>query len=252
MTKKNAQKNASCDLSIIIPFLNEAGNILPLIQEIEESFHETSFEVIAIDDASTDSTCTELKMAMEKHPFLRVIRHSKRLGQSLAIRNGVFVARSDVIGLMDGDRQNPPSQLLKIYQNLKLIRPDKGMITGVRVNRCENKWRRLISFLANQIRRRLLNDSITDTGCSLKVIDKEIFLRIPSFRNMHRYYGALTLMVGGKVSEISVEDRPRIIGETKNTSFGRAFESIFDLLGVIWLKSRFSHAEILEVEKNNG
>ena len=125
------------------------------------------------------------------------------------------------------------------------------MVAGIRVTRCENKWRRLISFIANQFRRRLLRDQITDTGCSLKVIDKDIFLRIPGFRNMHRYYGALTLMVGGKIAEMAVEDRPRIVGETKYTSFGRAFEGIFDLLGVMWLKSRFSHADVLEVEKNN-
>lgn len=252
MTKKNSQKIEICDLSIIIPFLNEAGNILPLMQEIEESFHKINFEVISIDDASTDATRTELEMAMQKHPFLRVIRHSRRLGQSLAIRNGVFMARGDVIGLMDGDRQNPPSELFKIYQNLHLIRPDKGMVAGIRVNRCENKWRRFISFCANQFRRKLLRDSITDTGCSLKVIDKEIFLKIPGFRNMHRYYGALILMVGGKIAEMAVEDRPRIVGETKYTSFGRAFESIFDLLGVMWLKSRFNHADVLEVEKKNG
>lgn len=252
MTKKNSQKIEICDLSIIIPFLNEAGNILPLMQEIEESFHKINFEVISIDDASTDATRTELEMAMQKHPFLRVIRHSRRLGQSLAIRNGVFMARGDVIGLMDGDRQNPPSELHKIYQNLHLIRPDKGMVAGIRVNRCENKWRRFTSFFANQLRRKLLRDSITDTGCSLKVIDKEIFLKIPGFRNMHRYYGALILMVGGEIAEIAVEDRPRIVGDTKYTSFGRAFEGIFDLMGVMWLKSRFKYAHVLEVEKKNG
>lgn len=247
MTNYKEAYTKSCDLSIIIPFHNEAGNIIPLMEEIQDSFKEERFEVIGIDDASDDATSDELLLAMEAYTFLRVIRHSKRLGQSMALRNGIFASYGEIIGMMDGDGQNPPTELYKLYKRLDLIRPHKGMVAGIRVNRSENQWRRFISSFANRLRRSLLKDKLTDAGCSLKVIDRQICLAMPGFKNMHRYLAILTIMVGGRIAEIEVTDRKRNSGQTKYSTIGRALSGIVDLLGVMWLKSGYRLVKVEEI-----
>ncbi|WP_319024940.1 glycosyltransferase family 2 protein [Nisaea sediminum] len=228
-------------LSIIVPVLNEADNIAPLVAEIEAALTGVcSFEILYIDDASTDRTPEILTDLKATRPHLRIIRHDRTCGQSAGLRNGVLAARGELIATLDGDGQNDPADIPKLLAKYRETATGTRpvMITGHRVNRRDTASKRWASKYANKIRRLLLKDDNPDTGCSLKLYARETFLRFPYFDHMHRFLPALAKRENCAVHVVPVNHRHRRHGQSKYSNLGRALVGIPDLLGVAWLLRR--------------
>jgi dolichol-phosphate mannosyltransferase len=228
-------------ISVIIPLLNESGNVLPLIEEIAKALTAyppvgQAFEIVCVDDGSTDSTGQEVKQAHANNPNVRLIRHPKCMGMSAALRNGIRRARAKWILTIDGDRQNDPADAPRLL-DLAWMKGINGkiLVAGIRVNRRDTTGKRLASRFANKIRKALLNDNCPDTGCSLKVFPRDSYLELPFFSGLHRFMPALFKLYGHECLFTPVNDRPRVQGVSKSDFLGRAIRGIYDLLGVIWL-----------------
>lgn len=243
---------ASCadfsgSLSVVVPVRNEAGNVEPLIAEIHAALDGiVDYEVIYVDDGSTDATPVELAQARARFPRLRSVRHRHCCGQSTAIATGVRMARHPWIATLDGDCQNDPADLPRLLVMIGAGRrvADLGLIVGWRVERHDSRVRKLSSRIANGVRGRLLGDATPDTGCGLKVFVRDVFLRLPFFDHMHRFLPALFLREGMQVVSVPVSHRPRKAG-TSNYGIGnRLWVGIVDLAGVMWLRSRMRLPDI--------
>ena len=229
-------------VTVVIPALNEAGNIGRLIDETYKAVPADRLEaVIVVDDGSTDATPEEIKSRIGQAGYtgLRYMRHDARSGQSTALRTGVLAAMSPIIATMDGDGQNDPADLPALLE--KLASPGEAgptLVNGVRVNRKAEGSKRWASKAANKIRDWVLNDGCPDTGCGIKVYHRDVYLRLPFFTSMHRYMPALFQTYGQEVDYAPVNDRPREAGTSKYSNFGRAMVGIYDLIGVSWLRRR--------------
>ncbi|MFQ5757982.1 MAG: glycosyltransferase family 2 protein [Acidiferrobacterales bacterium] len=228
------------ELSVVVPVHNEAGNIVPLVAEIETALGlNVDFEIVFIDDGSSDAGPEELALARRNHPRLKVIRHHVQCGQSAALWTGVAVSRSPWIATLDGDGQNDPTDILSLVRTRdESDDPNLQMVTGVRRKRRDNLLKRLSSQIANGVRRRVLRDGITDTGCGLKLFKREAFLALPFFDHMHRFLPALIQRGGGTVLEVPVNHRPRLSGVSNYGVINRAWTGVVDTLGVAWLQRR--------------
>jgi glycosyltransferase involved in cell wall biosynthesis len=230
-------------LSIVAPMYNEAGGAQTLVGEIAAALASINHEIIIIDDGSTDETTTVLESVKGVHPQMRILRHHQNAGQSRAIRTGVIAARAPIIAMLDGDGQNDPADIPALFEKLSASKGRVAMFAGERRARRDSATKRWASSFANGLRRRLLNDGANDTGCGLKVFDREAFLRLPYFDHMHRYLPALMRREGFNVEFMPVSHRPRVHGASKYTNFGRLIVAIRDLLGVLWLLSRAKSPE---------
>lgn len=216
--------------------MNEAENVPLLVDEIFEVLPaEPAFEVILVDDGSTDGTWAVAEAAATRHPNLRLVRHDTRCGQSAALRSGARAARGDWMVTMDGDRQNDPRDIPAL---MALATGDVALVGGLRRRRADTLSKRLASRFANWLRRSLLRDDCRDTGCGLKVMRRDVFLGLPYFDALHRFIPALVRLHGHAVAFHEVNDRPRVYGQTKYTNWKRALLGLFDLLGVMWLTRR--------------
>lgn len=228
------------DISVVVPAHNEAGNVTRLAHEIAEAMAGRSYEMIFVDDCSTDTTQAELVGAKAEYPALRVLAHRRNAGQSRSIRTGIMAARGRIIGTMDGDGQNPPGDLPALID--ALTRPDApddlAVVGGRRVNRQDSAWKKLASRLGNGVRKALLRDDADDTGCGLKAFYREAYLKLPFFDHQHRFLYALFKREGYSAEFRDVGHRPRSAGKSKYTNIGRLFASLSDMLGVMWLNSR--------------
>ncbi|MDZ7591206.1 MAG: glycosyltransferase family 2 protein [Rubrivivax sp.] len=234
-------------LSVVVPVRNEADNVLPLIEEIHAALHDsTDFELIVVDDGSTDATAQRLAQAQAAFPRLRVVRHARGYGQSTAIASGVRAARHPWIATLDGDRQNHPADLPGLLDALRPGRraPNLAMVIGWRTARHDSAVRRLSSRIANGVRARLLGDATPDTGCGLKVFPRELFLRLPFFDHLHRFLPALVQREGGQVVSVPVSHRARPAGTSKYGIHNRLWVGIVDLFGVMWLQRRATRPAI--------
>ncbi|WP_341704962.1 glycosyltransferase family 2 protein [Ferrovibrio sp.] len=229
-------------LSVVIPVHNEADNIRSLLDEICAALRgRLNFEIVAVDDVSTDATPAILAAARQQMPELRPLRHRRNAGQSMAVLSGVRAARAPVIVTLDGDGQNDPADIPALWDAL-MAAPDGGaglLLAGHRVKRRDSQVKRLSSRIANGVRSRLLGDATPDTGCGLKMLHRDLFLRLPAFDHMHRFLPALVLRAGGAVRSVPVNHRPRGGGASHYGTWGRLKAGIVDLLGVIWLKRRW-------------
>ncbi len=231
-------------LSIVVPLLNEAGNVIPLIQEIERALTSygpigKNFEILCVDDGSTDATASEVRQIRDSIPQVRLVIHACRLGMSAAIRNGVRRARASWILTIDGDRQNDPADIPLLCNLAWSSGHDKKILVGgLRVNRRDTLGKRLASRFANEIRNFFLHDNCQDTGCSLKLFPRDSYLELPFFLGLHRFMPALFKLYGHDVLFSPVNDRPRTVGTTKSDILGRGLNGFFDLLGVIWIIKR--------------
>lgn len=228
------------DLSIVVPVRNEAGNVLPLIEEIHAALDGgESFEVIYVDDGSIDETAARLAQAASRFPKLRIVTHGQSCGQSAAIRSGVGAAQGAWIVTLDGDGQNDPADIPALVR-LALDAPAGGpdLVAGIRVKRRDGWFKRVMSRIANGVRQWLLRDDVSDTGCGLKMIRRSAFLQLPYFDHMHRYLPALVLRAGGRVQTVPVGHRPRLTGRSKYGLHNRLWVGIVDLFGVMWLLRR--------------
>ncbi len=235
---KKTTSKSDPEISIIIPVFNEQGNIAPLVDDIVSVFSGRVFEIIYVDDASTDATPAELSALQGRVSALRVLRHSRRSGQSAALRSGILAARSGLIATLDGDGQNLPADLLDLEKHVLAHRPGFVMAAGVRVNRQDGFLKRYASICARQIRCFLLRDSHPDTGCATKVFDRDLYLRLPYFDHMHRFLPPLARREGATVIAAPVGHAHRIAGVSKYRTLDRLLVGISDILGVMWLLRR--------------
>ena len=226
------------EISVLVPVMNEAGNIAPLIEEICAVFKGRRFEIIYIDDASTDDTAAELSALLKNVPQLRVLQHAERSGQSAAIWSGLWQARGVLIGILDGDGQNVPADFPALETALLNQGGSLAMAAGIRQHRNDSPARLLASRAAKLIRARLLSDTHPDSGCGIKILPRSLFLQLPFFNHMHRFMPSLVRRHGGVVIGIPVAHRPRKVGNSKYRILDRLFVGISDVLGVIWLLRR--------------
>ncbi len=233
-----SSKSSAPEISVVVPVMNEAGNITPLVTAILEAFKGRRIEIIYVNDASTDGTADELSALKKTTPQLRVLTHSKRSGQSAALRSGILAATAPLIGTLDGDGQNLPEDLVRLEQDVHANRPGLVMAAGYRVNRQDGASKRYASIAARKIRRWMLRDDHPDTGCATKVFDREIYLRLPYFDHMHRFMAPLARRDGAKVLACPVGHAARTTGVSKYKTLDRLMVGISDILGVMWLIRR--------------
>lgn len=228
------------DISILVPVMNEAGNIRPLLDEICDTFAGRRFEIIYVDDASDDATAKELLAALVDVPQLRVLRHNKRAGQSAAIRSGLLQANGSLIGILDGDGQNVPADFLALEAAVidASINGTMVMAAGIRQHRTDGLMRLLASRGAKWVRASLLADTHPDSGCGIKILPRDLFLQLPFFNHMHRFMPSLVRRHGGIVLGVPVAHRPRIIGNSKYRILDRMLVGVSDVIGVMWLLRR--------------
>lgn len=222
--------------SVVVPLKNEAENIIDLVEELEpvmESLNR-SWELICIDDGSTDDTLKILKDLKKDRAYLRIISFKGNYGQSSAFDAGFRNARGTYVITMDGDRQNDPLDIPKLID----ASSNADLVCGQRIKRRDPWNKRIISYFANQIRSRFVGDGIPDTGCSLKVYRRSCFDRIKMFHGMHRFLPALFLIEGFKVATVPVNHRERTKGKTKYNLFNRSFNTVADMWAVGWMRKR--------------
>lgn len=228
------------EISIVIPVCNEAENVGPLAEEIAAALKGRAFEILFVDDGSTDDTAAAVLRAREKVPEVRLLRHSFRSGQSAAVTTGVKHARAEWVGTLDGDGQNDPADLPKLMAaRLDPANADVVLIQGHRVTRKDTSFRRLQSRIANAVRSRLLGDGTPDTGCGIKLMHRASYLELPKFDHMHRFLPALFQRAGGRVISVPVNHRPRARGTSKYGMLDRLWVGIVDIGGVMWLRRRY-------------
>lgn len=232
-------ENAAPLASLVIPARNEAGNMAPLIADIERMAQGFgALEVIVVSDGSTDGTDAELVRLMATRPWLRALRHERSGGQSAAIRTGARAARSGVVVTMDGDGQNDPAFVPALVRALTDGGPVVGLAQGQRVGRKDTVSKRYQSKVANAVRRAILRDDTRDTGCGLKAVRRDLYLALPYFDALHRFMPALVRREGYEVRLVDVIDRPRLSGRSNYGIWDRLWVGLLDLAGVWWLIRR--------------
>ena len=231
--------SASPQLSVVVPVHNEEDNVAPLVGEIVAALRgRLEFEIVYVDDCSRDGTLEALRRLKADVPELRVVRHLANSGQSAAIRNGAKAARGAWIATLDGDGQNDPADIPKLLAERDRADPVVKLFAGWRVDRRDSGSKRWASKWANAIRSRMLRDATPDTGCGIKLFEREAFLDLPWFDHMHRYLPALMQRAGWKTLSVPVHHRHRASGVSKYNNLGRALVGIRDLRGVAWLIAR--------------
>jgi dolichol-phosphate mannosyltransferase len=226
-------------VSIVVPVRNEADNVAPLIAEIAAALDgRWIYEIIYVNDGSTDATAERLVAAMKQRRNLRQIRHATSSGQSAAVRSGVRAARGVIVATLDGDGQNNPAFLPDLISAIETGGERVGLAAGQRVGRKDTGFKKLQSRIANSARKAILRDGTRDTGCGLKAFRREVFLAMPYFDGLHRFLPALVRREGYEIAYVDVIDRPRRSGVSNYGFFDRLWIGIMDLAGVWWLIRR--------------
>jgi dolichol-phosphate mannosyltransferase len=234
--------------SVVIPAKNEARNLEFLLDEVAAALAGSPFEIIVVDDGSTDDTAAVIRARRAAGVSVRHIRHARPLGQSAAVRSGVLAARADVIVTIDGDGQNDPANIPRMLAALGKADARTAVVTGQRQARTDGGQKKLASRFANALRRRVLKDGAADSGCGLRAVRREVFLILPFFDGWHRYLPALVQREGYNVEAIDIVDRPRRYGKSNYGILDRGWRGLLDLFGVWWLKKRFrGRADATEV-----
>jgi dolichol-phosphate mannosyltransferase len=238
------------DFSVVVPVCNEADNVEPLAREIDAAMRGRAYEMIFVDDGSTDDTAINLLRLKPVLPALRVLRHSFRSGQSAAVASGVRNARAKWIATLDGDGQNDPADIPKLIAARDL--PENRSVHLVMGNRSASRkdttYRRLQSRIANGVRSSLLGDGTPDTGCGIKLFIRDTFLELPRFDHMHRFLPALFQRHGTRVISVPVSHRERTRGTSKYGMLNRLWVGIIDIMGVIWLRRRYKSGLLVREE----
>ena len=247
---------SACRLSVVVPVLNEQDNVEPLVGEIRAALAgREPYEIVYVDDGSTDETSRRLESLARAGAPLRFIRHARRCGQSAALATGIRVAMGRVVATLDGDGQNDPADippLLDVFEReTRHTGVDFLLVTGLRHRRRDSWMKRISSRIANAVRARLLGDATADTGCGLKVFARAAFMDMPRFDHMHRFLPALMLRRGGRVVSVPVNHRPRAKGRSKYGTLDRLAVGLVDLFGVMWLMRRGKIPEIIESAKEH-
>lgn len=234
-------------VAVVVPVNNEAENILPLLGEIRAAMRGIDYEIVCVDDGSTDATEALLADAAREASDLKVVRHRHACGQSAAVITGVRAAEADWIATIDGDGQNDPADIpammAEAFQHDEPGAP--ALIAGRRQRRQDDAIKRISSRIANAVRARVLCDATPDTGCGLKLFRREVFLDLPQFDHMHRFLPALFIRAGGIVISHPVSHRQRQAGASHYGTFDRLRVGLVDLVGVAWLQRRWRRPEIV-------
>jgi len=230
---------AAVYVSIVVPVRNEAENVSPLIAEIATALDgRWKYEIIYVNDGSTDSTADRLAAIMRQRGSLRQIRHATSSGQSAAVRSGVRAARGAIVATLDGDGQNNPAFLPDLILAIENGGERVGLAAGQRVGRKDTGFKKIQSRVANGVRNAILRDGTRDTGCGLKAFRRQVFLVMPYFDGLHRFLPALMRREGYEIAYVDVIDRPRHSGVSNYGFFDRLWIGIMDLAGVWWLIRR--------------
>jgi dolichol-phosphate mannosyltransferase len=230
---------AAVDVSIVVPVRNEAGNVAPLIAEIADALDSRwRYEIIYVNDGSTDATAERLAEIMKQPTNLRRIDHAISSGQSAAVRTGVRAARGAIVATLDGDGQNDPAFLPDLIAAIQDGGGRIGLAAGQRIGRKDTGFKKLQSRIANGVRNVILRDGTRDTGCGLKAFRRDVFLLMPYFDGLHRFLPALVRREGYDIAYVDVIDRPRRSGVSNYGFFDRLWIGIMDLAGVWWLIRR--------------
>lgn len=224
-------------LSVVMPVCNERDNLAPLLTELRATLGARPFEVIAVDDASTDGSLDQLARLRGLEPALRVLALDRRGGQSAALAAGWDAARGDIVVMLDADGQNDPADIPALLDRLK-AEPALAAAVGFRTGRRDSSWKRVQSRIANAVRNWLTHDRVRDTGCSLKAVRRDVLGILPRFDGMHRFLPTLIRLRGGEVVEVPVSHRSRRSGRSKYTAWNRAIPALRDAVGVRWLRRR--------------
>jgi dolichol-phosphate mannosyltransferase len=234
-------------ISVVVPVRNEAPNILPLIGEIRAALVGISYEIVYVDDGSTDETPQRLRQALAEGAPLRIIRHKESCGQSAGVITGVKHARGTWIATLDGDGQNDPASIPEMLARAQTEERAGGgpiLIAGWRQKRRDTSAKRYGSRIANKVRASVLRDATPDTGCGLKVFRRDAFIDIPHFDHMHRFLPALFIRQGGRVISVAVNHRHRMEGVSNYNNWQRLKVGIVDLIGMYWLQRRWRGPQI--------
>lgn len=228
--------------SVVIPLKNEEGNVVDLIHELEPIMMAlgASWELICVEDGSTDRTRELLHQLQEKKKYLRTILFNKNYGQSSAFDAGFKAALGKYVITMDGDRQNDPADIPKMVK----VMDQCDMVCGYRANRQDPWSKKIISLFANAFRRYFCQDGVRDTGCSLKIYRRECLQKIKMYQGMHRFLPALFTIEGFRIKEVAVNHRPRVRGTTKYNILNRSFNTISDMLAVRWMRKRHLNYQV--------
>ncbi|GEM_PF-505421 len=236
--------------SLVAPCYNEATNLADFVAEWHDVLKSVGepFEIVLVDDASTDGSFEVLRNLAGRYPELRALRLARRSGQSAALLAGIHASRGRWIITSDSDLQNDPRDLVQMIQATR----DADLVCGWRKHRQDPQWRKLVSRIANWYRRRHLDDGVHDSGCGLKLMKREVALSLLPFDGVHRFIPAIAQIEGFKVSEVVVNHRPRQRERSKYTFFNRLIRPIQDLKGVAWYRRRRVHYEIAEEIAGTG
>jgi glycosyltransferase involved in cell wall biosynthesis len=235
----------------VVPVRNEAGNLIPLTDEIVTAMTGRDYEIVFVDDGSDDSTPQELARLAAQFPFVRRMRHTLACGKSAALGTGVQAARGALVVMLDGDGQNNPAFLPSMLDTLEQGGARCGLVAGQRMGRKDTGFKKIQSRIANAVRGTLLRDGTRDSGCGLRAFRRDVFLRLPMFDGLHRFLPALVRREGYTIGYVDVVDRPRGFGQSKYGFWDRFWVGIFDLFGVWWLiRRRRRVPEALEVKQD--
>ncbi|MGC3874621.1 glycosyltransferase family 2 protein [Halomonas sp. GXIMD04776] len=237
-------------LSILIPAKDEAGNLTQLLDEIDAALSDEAYEILVVDDGSTDTTWTLLSQRAASDVRLRPLRHMRSAGQSTSLWQAAWAARGTWLATLDGDGQNDPADLPRLYD--KARQEGITLVNGHRVLRRDTWFTKFSSRVANRVRSTLLKDDTPDTGCGLKVIRRDAFLALPYFDHMHRFIPALILAQGGRCVSVPVNHRPRGAGKSHYGLNNRLWVGLVDIIGVMWLRRRSRLPAPLESEASKA
>jgi dolichol-phosphate mannosyltransferase len=243
---------SSCALSVVAPAFNEEEGIEQFVAEVcgELDGFGCTYELICVDDGSTDSTRARLSALCVRFPSLRPVKLDGHYGQSAALAGGIELARGEIIVLIDADLQNDPRDIARL---VGVLDAHCDCVVGVRVRRRDNWLRRLSSRVANWMSRRITREEFSDAGCGLKVCRAPLLKQVPMFRGAHRFFGPLIKQCGGHVKELQVNHRPRMRGQSKyGHGLGRTFTALRDALGVRWLGDRKLRYRVAELAASDA
>jgi dolichol-phosphate mannosyltransferase len=225
--------------SVVIAVFNEADNVEAVTHDILRAAAPLGqFELIYVDDGSTDLTADRVRELRASGNAIRLLRHDRRCGKTAALITGVMAARAPWILTMDGDGQDSANDVPRLLELAWAGDEPSPLIAGIRTHRRDSWSRRFATKLANGLRQALLHDNCPDTACGLKAFQRDAFLRLPAFEGMHRFLPALFQAYGHRLVCCPVTHRPRLAGKSKYSNFGRAMVGVPDMLGVIWLQRR--------------
>lgn len=232
------------DVSLVIPVYNERDSLPVLVDEIASALRDRRYEIVAVDDGSTDGSLDLLKELKRTHPELHLVAFAANAGQTAAFAAGFRAARGKVVVTLDADLQNDPGDIPALLAELH--RSGAAAVAGYRADRQDTGWKKLQSRIANGVRNWLNHETIRDTGCSLKAFRADAVRDLPLFTGMHRFLPTLVKMYGGTVSEVPVRHRPRRFGTTKYGMWNRVFRALADAFAVRWMQRRALRYKVRE------